>query len=59
MSQIHELGMDLKQSAMMCRTSKTHLRNTQDGMTKGSLTILAKYNKREVLNSISFLFIPN
>eukprot|EP00026_Physarum_polycephalum_P001093 Phypoly_transcript_01094.p1 GENE.Phypoly_transcript_01094~~Phypoly_transcript_01094.p1 ORF type:complete len:919 (+),score=161.13 Phypoly_transcript_01094:935-3691(+) len=52
MSQIHELGLDLQQSALMCNTSKTHLLSIQEGMTKGSLTILSKYNKRQVLGNI-------
>jgi syndetin len=47
MSQIHELGIDLQQSAAMCRTGKNHLNNVKEGTTTGSLTILAKQRKRQ------------
>lgn len=59
MSQIHELGQDLQQSALMCNTSKTHLLGVQEGMTKGSLTILSKYNKRQVLFNIPIFLLSS
>lgn len=54
MSQIHELDVDLQQSAVMCRTGRNYLGSIKGELTNPSLVILAKYRKQQ-----AFLHIMN
>jgi hypothetical protein len=52
MAKIHEIGLDLQQSAVMCKNGRRLLAQTKQALTTHGLVIRAKHRKRELYRGI-------
>jgi syndetin len=53
MAKIHEIGLDLQQSAVMCKNGRRLLAQTKTALTTHGLVIRAKHRKRELYRGIA------
>jgi hypothetical protein len=53
MAKIHEIGLDLQQSAVMCKNGRRLLAQTKTALTTHGLVIRAKHRKRQLYRGIA------
>eukprot|EP01132_Coremiostelium_polycephalum_P001223 gene1223-1545_t len=52
MSQIHEIGVELQRSTVVCSNSRRTLAETKKKLTNTAFVVMHKYNKRQMLHNI-------
>ncbi|GAM28105.1 hypothetical protein SAMD00019534_112810, partial [Acytostelium subglobosum LB1] len=52
MSQIHEIGVELQKSTVMCANGRRTLGNTKNNLNRTAFSIMAKYRKRSVYQKV-------
>lgn len=48
MTQIHDLGVNLENSAFVCRNGRNNLQSAKEEIAKRILIILAKYRRKKI-----------
>ena len=48
MTHIHDLGLDLQTSAVVCKNGRRNLRNAKEQLTDRVAVIVSKYRKRQM-----------
>lgn len=57
MAQIHDLGIDLQSSAIVCSNGRRNLKNAKETLIQRVIEILAKSQRREIYKVYNLLMI--